>query len=171
MFKKLVATGGIVLLALFASPLSANAATYVPDGNITVSDSTPTPGQAVNVDFTAGSFTGLENVGFAVTGEGNATLAILKAATVNTSKAAAANGSVTLVVTLPSNATGVYNVTATGATSGIVGTAALTVVAASGLPFTGGTVPFGLIWIAAGALALGVILVVTIGIRRRSHAN
>jgi hypothetical protein len=176
MIKKALASAGIALALLIATPVAANAA-YVPAGNATVSDSTPVAGQAVTVGFGTGSFTAGEQVSFSVTGEGAVTIAAITTASVT--KTATAAGAASAVVTLPANATGTYTVTATGLTSGRVGTAALTVVAAAAdggsgsvtLPFTGGTLPIAAIWIASGVLVLGVVLLSVVGIRRRSATS
>lgn len=177
LFKKIIAGAGIALVALFAAPMAAQA--YGADENISVSGD-PQPGETITVTFDE-YFTGGEDVSFALTGENaeGATLAVFKAA-VNTQtlvKSADASGSVALDVTLPTNATGTYTVTATGLESGIVGTAAITVVAADGsgsgsgdddgLAVTGGTA-LTAIWIAGGALALGVALLLIRTMRRKA---
>ena len=174
MIKKALAGAGIALALLIATPVAANAA-YVPASDVVVSDSTPAPGQAVTVSFEE-SFIAGEQVRFSVTGEGAVTIAAITTASVT--KVADANGTSSAVVTPPSNATGTYTVTATGVTSGVVGTAALTVVAVAAdapggvtLPFTGGTLPIAAIWIASGVLVLGVVLLSVVGIRRRSAAS
>jgi len=175
MIKKALAGAGIALALLIATPVAANAA-YVPASDIVVSDSTPAPGQAVTVSFEENFIAG-EQVRFSVTGEGAVTIAAITTASVT--KAADANGTAVAVVTPPANATGTYTVTATGVTSGVVGTAALTVVAVAAdapggsvtLPFTGGTLPIAAIWIASGVLVLGVVLLSVVGIRRRSAAS
>jgi hypothetical protein len=174
MIKKALAGAGIALALLIATPVAANAA-YVPASDVVVSDSTPAPGQAVTVSFEE-SFIAGEQVRFSVTGEGAVTIAAITTASVT--KAADANGTAFAVVTPPTNATGTYTVTATGVTSGVVGTAALTVVAVAAdapggvtLPFTGGTLPIAAIWIASGVLVLGVVLLSVVGIRRRSAAS
>jgi hypothetical protein len=184
MIKKSVAAIALAVLAVFAVPAAANAAGYVPQGNITVSDSTPTPGEAVTVGFDDGSFTPGESVSFTLTGENaaSATLANLRAVVNSTSitKTATAAGSVAVVVTLPSDASGSYTLTGTGLTSGSVGTATLTVVAADsgtavtaagGLASTGYDAPMLAIWAAAGALLLGVALMVALTVVRRQRAN
>jgi hypothetical protein len=84
-------------------------------------------------------------------------------------------------VTLPSNARGTYSLTATGLSSGQLATAALTVVAADagsaavggndGLAFTGSTVPTLVIWGAAGAVLLGIALMVVLTLQRRARSN
>jgi hypothetical protein len=134
-----------------------------------------TPGGTVNVAFESG-FTAGESVSFAVTGEGSATLAVFKAATVSLTKTATAGGAASVAVTLPAGATGTYTTTATGLTSGTVGTAALTVAAADAgsskaLASTGYDAPMLLIWAAAGALILGLALVVVLNIVRRQRAT
>jgi hypothetical protein len=185
MLKKTLATAGIALAVIIATPFAANAATpYVAADNTVVSDSTPAPGQAVTVAF-ENSFLAGEGVRFSVTGEGAVTIAAVTTASVT--KTATAAGNVSAVVTPPANATGTYTVTATGLTSGTVGTAALTIVAANSpagsngnnainnnagnLASTGGNLPIAAIWIASGVLVLGIVLVAVVGIRRRSLNN
>lgn len=174
MFKKIIAGAGIALVAFFAAPAAANAG-YGADDSISVAG-TPQPGETIAVTFDE-YFQPGESVSFALTGESatSATLAVFKVA-VNTQtlvKASNASGSVVLNVTLPTNASGTYTVTATGLTSGIVGTAAVTVVAADGpgngdgLAVTGGTA-LTAIWIAGGALALGIALLLVRTLRRKA---
>jgi hypothetical protein len=177
MFKKIIAGAGIALIALFSVPAAAQA--YGADENISVAGD-PQPGETITVTFDE-YFFGREDVSFALTGENatGATLAVFKAA-VNTQtlvKSADASGSVALDVTLPTDATGTYTVTATGLTSGLIGTAAITVVAADGagngagdddgLAVTGGTA-ITTIWIAGGALALGAALLMIRSMRRKA---
>ncbi|ANP71463.1 hypothetical protein [Cryobacterium arcticum] len=187
MFKKSFAAIALAVLAVFAVPAAANAAGYVPDGNIVVSG-TIAPGSPVTVSFTPGSFTPGETVSFTLTGENatGATLATFKSVVNSQSltKTAAGSGAVAVAVTLPTNASGSYTTTATGLTSGTVGTASLTVAAADsaagtgsgtstggGLASTGYNAPMLAIWGAAGALLLGVALVVVLGIVRRQRAT
>ncbi|MCU1546532.1 MAG: Sortase sorted surface protein [Homoserinimonas sp.] len=182
MIKKIIAGAAIALTALIATPMAAQAApgdTYVSSSNIVVEDSTPAPGDTVTVAFKDGAFNDGEDVRFSVTGEGGATLAIIKAAieTASIVKTANANGGVSVDVTLPTDARGTYTITATGLTSGTIGTAALTVVAADSaagsvaLPVTGTEVPVALLWIAGGAVALGLMLLVVVAVRRRSLSS
>jgi len=170
MFKKALAGAGIALALLVATPLAANA--YVPSDSGEVSDESPAPGQAVTVAFPE-TFVSGEQVRFSVTGEGAVTIAAITTASVT--KTATAAGSVSAVVTPPANAVGNYSVTATGLTSGLVGTAALNVVAVAAdvdpgdnLASTGGNLPIAAIWIASGVVALGIVLLAVVGIRRRS---
>ncbi|WP_415853789.1 hypothetical protein [Sinomonas sp. G460-2] len=181
--KKLFAALSIAVLALVAVPTVASAAGYVPGGNVTVSG-TPSPGATTPVGFAAGSFTGGETVTYSVSGNTTVTLSVVKAAVLTSlNKTAAADGSASVNVTLPSNASGTYTLTATGQTSGNVGTAALTVVPGNAqgnqnqnsqgasLANTGATLPILLIWIAAGALVLGGAIVGTLMFVRRQRSN
>jgi hypothetical protein len=170
MIKKALASAGIALALIVASPLAANAYTpIVPAEKIAVSDSTPVAGQAVTVAFTD-AFNGNEQVTFTVRGEGAVTIAAITSASVTK---AAVNGAASVVVTPPSNASGTYTVSALSA-SGISASATITVVDADGNPVlasTGGSLPIAAIWIAGGVLVLGVVLVSVVGIRRRSLSS
>lgn len=186
--KKLLAVLAVTLMTVFAVPTTAQAAGYVPNGNITIVG-TPTPGGTVTVNFAAGSFAGGETVSYSVSGNTSVTLAIVKAAVLTSlNKPAGANGSASVDVTLPTNASGTYTLTATGQTSGNIGTASITVVPAAGgaqgnqaqgaqdqqgasLANTGATMPFLLVWIAAGALVLGAAVVATLMFVRRQRSN
>ncbi|WP_120338182.1 sortase [Cryobacterium soli] len=187
MFKKSFAAIALAVLAVFAVPAAANAAGYVPDGNIVVSG-TIAPGSPVTISFTEGSFTPGEPVSFTLTGENaaGATLATFKSVVNSQSlvKSAAGTGAVALEVTLPTDASGTYTTTATGLTSGTVGTASLTVAAVDsaggagsgtstdgGLASTGYNAPMLAIWGGAGALLLGIALVVVLGVVRRQRAT
>lgn len=178
MAKKTLAALALALLAVFAVPAAANAAGYVPESNVVVSGSA-TPSSPVYISFAAASFTPGEQVSYSVTGEGTATLAIVKAATASLVKSATSDGAASVVVTLPANATGTYTTTATGLTSGNVGTAAITVAAADsgaaaaddkGLASTGFAGSALIFW-AAGLLLAGIALVVVLSVVRRQRAN
>ena len=173
MAKKTLAVIALAFLAIFAVPAAANAAAYVPTGNVSISGSS-TAGSEQIVSFTDGSFTPGETVSFAVTGEGFATSTMTLTGTAN------AQGGVTFEFTLPADANGSYSITATGATSGNVGAATVTVAAADagtavgtddGLASTGYEAPVLLIWGAAGALLLGIALVLALSIARRQKAT
>lgn len=182
MLKKTLAAVVLAFVALVATPLAANAADpYVPNNNVTVNGEV-VAGGTVTVTFGPGSFSGSENVAFQVTGYGTVTLSAFKAATVTATKQATPAGAVSENVTLPTDAQGTYTLTATGITSGAVGTATLTVVPAAvagapvaavgqNLAHTGSTLPMLLIWTAGGAVVLGLALVVVLGLVRRQRAN
>ncbi|KQN45612.1 hypothetical protein [Frigoribacterium sp. Leaf44] len=174
--KKFVATALLVVVGLFAVPTAASA--YAPSTDVTVSGRV-VAGQPVAVGFASGTFTPGETVSIAVTGEGRVTLAAIE--TVTITKAATASGAASVTVTLPANARGTYSLTATGVSSGSLATSALTVVAADagsaavggndGLAFTGSTVPTLVIWGAAGAVLLGIALMVVLTLQRRARSN
>jgi hypothetical protein len=178
--KKIIAAVVLAAAAFVAVPTAANAAGYVPASNVSVQGSPVAGGTAV-VGFAAGSFVADETVTVSVTGAGAVTLGALPTTTVTGTYTASASGSANVRVTLPQGASGTYSLTATGATSGNVATAALSVVpadasgavAGSGsnpgeLAFTGGTISALALWAAGGALVLGGgLLVVRKSVRRQ----
>jgi hypothetical protein len=177
LFRKIIAGTGIALVALFAAPAAAQAV-YGPDENIIV-EGDAQPGETIEVTFDE-YFEGDEQVSGQVSGNGQPTIAIFKAATDSVVKTAV-DGTVSFDVTLPTDATGTYTVTATGLESGLVGTADITIVAedgsgsgsgdedGDGLAVTGGTA-LTAIWIAGGALGLGIVLLLVRALRRNSNA-
>lgn len=179
MFEKSLAAAALAVLAVFAVPAAANAADYVPESNIAVTG-TIEPDGTVEVAFTEGSFTPGEEVSFTLT-ETNAQSAVLAAFRSDVTsqslvKSATSDGAVALDVTLPTDASGTFTATATGLASGTVGAASLTVgasdsgFAADGdLASAGYNTPMLLIWGAAGALLLGIALVVVLGVVRRQR--
>lgn len=170
MVKKAFAVFALALITMLAIPTAANADAYVPSNGVAVSG-TVTPGGTVVVAFNSGSFANGETVAFTVAGPGTATLAVIRSTVSSMNKVAGANGSVALSVTLPKDASGSYVVTGTGASSGRVGVATLTVVAASvpvGLAFTGVNGQMTLLWAVAGIILLaGAAVITMINVRRK----
>lgn len=180
--KKLIAAVVLAGAALLATPAAANAAGYTPDSNVTVSGSYTAGGTAV-VDFSAGAFQDNETVNVQVTGAGAVTLGALPTTTVSKAYTAAADGSLAVKVTFPQGASGTYSLTATGATSGVVGFASFTVAPADAAPaatasgagtngslaFTGGTISALALWVAGGAVVLGGGLLMVRGSVRRQR--
>ena len=182
MLKKALAIAALATAAVFAMPAAANA-DYVPEANIIVTGSV-TPGGTVTVSFTAGSFTPGEPISFAISGSPDAGLGALGAVagTVTTSGTADSSGATAVDFVLPSNAAGTYTVVATGALSGNIGIASVSVTPADagpgtntgpdGLVNTGSTLPAMVIWGSIGALLVGTALVVALTVRRnRSHVD
>ncbi|WP_052207215.1 hypothetical protein [Sinomonas humi] len=193
MLKKALAVLSFAILALVAVPSAANAAGYVPNNNVTVTGDA-VPGGTVTVNFAAGSFAPNESVAVSVSGNTPVTLSVVKAAVLTSfTKQASSTGALSVNVTFPTNASGTYTLTATGLTSGNVGTASITIVPAvsgtvantgttantsgnlantgSNLANTGATLPMLMIWIGAGALVLGVAIVGTLTfVRRQRHS-
>jgi hypothetical protein len=178
--KKLIAAVVLAGAALIATPAAANAAGYVPTSNVSVTGSTVAGGTTI-INFGPGSFVGNETVNISVTGAGAVTLGALPTTTVSKAYVASASGAVSPRVTLPAGASGTYTLTATGATSGNVGTAAITATPAAGaaavgasggtgsLAFTGGTISALALWVGGGAVVLGGGLLVVRGSVRRQR--
>ncbi|MBF4614156.1 sortase [Curtobacterium sp. VKM Ac-1376] len=180
--KKLIAAVVLAGAALLATPAVANAAGYTPDSNVTVSGNYVAGGTAV-VNFSEGAFQDNETVNVQVTGAGAVTLGALPTTTVSETYTASEDGSLVVTVTFPQGASGTYNLTATGATSGVVGYAAFTVAPADAttvvstdgtgtdgtLAFTGSTVSALAIWVAGGAVVLGGGLLLVRGSVRRQR--
>ncbi len=186
--KKLIAAVVLAGAALLATPTVANAAGYTPDSDVSVSG-TAVAGGTASVNFTEGAFQDNETVNVQVTGAGAVTLGALPTTTVSKTYTAASDGSLAVKVTFPRGASGTYNLTATGATSGVVGFAAFTVApadaaaavpaAAAGtgtgtdgtLAFTGSTVSALALWVAGGAVVLGGgLLLVRTSVRRQRES-
>ena len=185
--KKLIAAVVLAGAALLATPAVANAAGYTPDSDVSVSGTAVAGGTAA-VNFTPGAFQDNETVNVQVTGAGAVTLGALPTTTVSKTYTAASDGSLVVKVTFPQGASGTYNLTATGATSGVVGFAAFTVapadaaaVPAAGagagngtdgtLAFTGSTVSALALWVAGGAVVLGGGLLLVRGSVRRQRES
>ena len=167
----------LAFCAALAVPAVASAAGYVPDGNVSVSGGgSVAAGGAASVTFAPGSFAGDASANVQVTGESGFTLGAI---VVKTKSYPVANGGFAMVVNIPAEAPAgaTYTVTATGASSGTVATAALSVAGADsadpsrGLAFTGGSVPVLLVWGGIGVLILGAALLVVFRIVRRQRSN
>lgn len=184
--KRAFAVIALAVLAVFAVPTAAFAATDVPAGNVSVSSGgTATPGEAITVSFTAGSFPDDGQVFVQCVGDSTASFGVVRAGTVSSTFAVAADGSGNFQVIIPEGATGSFNVTATGVQSSAVGTAVITVVApdwavtgsggfgtgSDGLTGIGYNAPMLLIWGAAGALLLCIALLVVLNIVHRQPAG
>ncbi|PZE27893.1 MULTISPECIES: sortase [unclassified Curtobacterium] len=183
--KKTIAALVLAGAAVMAAPMAANAEGYVPASNVSVSGSVVAGGTTI-INFAPGSFADSENVTISVTGAGAVTIGALPTQTVTAVRQASATGSLNAPITLPRGASGTYEVTATGVTSGNIATTALTVVPAAatgtgatvtatstgtGLAFTGSTVPTLLVWSAGGAVVLGGALVGVTAATRRQRKN
>lgn len=180
--KKLIAAVVLAGAALLATPAVANAAGYTPDSNVSVSGNYAAGGTAA-VSFSPGAFQDNETVNVQVTGAGAVTLGALPTTTVSKSYTASSDGSLVVRVTFPAGASGTYNLTATGATSGVVGLASFTVAPADAaaapasgsngtngtLAFTGGTISALALWVGGGAVLLGGGLLVVRGSVRRQR--
>ncbi|PJJ55548.1 hypothetical protein [Compostimonas suwonensis] len=166
MAKKAFAAVVLAILAIFAVPAAANAAGYTPSAP----SATTTVGGSTTLTFTGFP----ANVPSTATAPDAVTLAVFKATTL--SKPTNADGAVSY--TASATAPGTYTITVTA--GGVTAVGTLTVAPADagsgsggggGLPSTGYDAPVLIIWAAGGALALGIALVVVLGIVRRQRAQ
>ncbi|NYD68534.1 hypothetical protein [Agromyces atrinae] len=160
--KKKLAALFIAVAAFVAIPaLGANAAGYAGQGPTV----TASVGDTANL-----TFTGLPDGPSTATAPDAVTLSILKA---GTASKPVVNGSVTY--TAQASTPGTYTITVTA--GGVTAVGSFTVVASDsanpggGLAGTGFDVPVVVIWAAAGALLLGVALVVVTTFVRRNKAG
>ncbi|MDL5352311.1 hypothetical protein [Microbacterium sp. zg-YB36] len=188
MNKTLKAATAATLLAgafALAIPTAAHAAYVVPPADVTVEDATVAPGGVVELEVADDTFRPGSDVVISLTGENasGASLAFVKfaveTATLGTVDAAA-DGSLSADIRLPSNAIGQYTVRASGVdASGATVTAAVTVTAVTAaapggdtLPVTGGdnSALLGL-WVGGGALLLAGGGLAVAGTVRRHRAQ
>ncbi|KAF2414812.1 cell wall protein [Microbacterium sp. B35-04] len=164
----------LALAAIVATPAAAGASTiYPPSGSCTASPTTTQAGGTIAFACEAETFSPDESLTITVTGENGADASIgmvrFAITTASGTATSAADGSLTAIdITLPSNATGTYNIAAVSSTSA-GGTAAVTITGADGLPATGldQASTIGL-WIGGGALLLaGAALAIVATVRRR----
>lgn len=166
----------VAAAAFTALPLAANAAgvTQYPDAQVVSGPATLAPGASGT--YTFAGFEAGEQVTFTLTGEGigPANLAIVKAAPTSTTevKTAAADGTASAVVTLPTNATGVYTLTADSASTDPASVTITLPAGAGGLPATGiDAASMTGVWIGGGALLAAGIAVTSVAMIRRRQAE
>lgn len=174
-----IAAATLVAAGVFLAPAAAQASSiYPPTGSCTTSPTTMTPGGTITFSCSADTFSANETVAITVTGENGsaATIGMLRFAisTASGSATSSDDGSLPGVkITLPSNASGTYNIAAVSPTSA-GGTAPTTIAGADGgLPATGitGGSTMG-VWIGGGALVLaGAALAVAATLRRTRRSD
>jgi hypothetical protein len=169
MLKKILAAAAVTAALLLAAPVAANAAPYPSGAPCTFNVSVVQAGDTATLTCIPGTWADGELVTWVASGSNGSS--IVMASSVTFSKHANADGSDVLHVTLPSNATGLYTVTGTGATSGHVCSASLTVTPAdttsstvhdpgnSGLADTGSVIAEWSIWVGGGLLIVGLVSV------------
>lgn len=186
--KQIIA--GIVLaaLAVLSIPLAANASTGEGDSSgCSVSPSTIKAGASTTFSCTAGTFGDSEDLQIIVNGHDKSNILLASTPGPTITKLSSGNGGTSLQITVPADASGAYTVAATGDTTARSGTATITVVPASdpvtsttgvsttaggsGLAHTGSDVSMTLVWSAGGVVALGLILLIVVGLARRRHAS
>ncbi|GAA2002597.1 cell wall protein [Microbacterium ulmi] len=174
-----VAAAVIAAAGALSVPAAASAAViYPPAGSCTVDDATVEPGAVIRFSCAAETFSADEQVTVTITGEDGASsriaffhFAITTASGIVESGADGSLGPVS--ITLPSNATGTYNIAAVSETSA-GGTATATVpTAGGGLSATGlAQEPLIAVLIGGGVLVLaGGALAVAAAMRRRRNSD
>jgi hypothetical protein len=182
MYKKTILAGFVLAaVATLSLPMAANATTYVPTPTCAVTPSTVSAGGSSTMSSVAGTFGPLEQVRYHIQGAGMAHTSVV---------GSTSTGSSTFAVSLPSHASGPYQVVATGLTTGDVCTTTITVdptdpgspLANTGgvgptdpgskLADTGSIVSASLAYIGGGIAFIGAALLVAVGAvrRRRSEA-
>ena len=176
--RSIVTALAIGMAVVVGAPAAAQASTiYPPVDACSTSSATAQAGQAIEFSCTSGTFGASEPITITVTGENGegATFAVVRFAisTGSTTRTSDAAGALRPVaITLPQNASGVYNIAAVSPSSA-GGAASTSIVDADGVPRTGGESGQLLgIWIGGGALvAAGAIVLITLALRRRGHRD
>jgi hypothetical protein len=175
MFKKTLTVVGIAAAFVLGSSAAAVADDYPVDAPVTVSDTTPAPGQPVTI--TATDLGDYETVTFSTSGAGASLSSIVLAAGSGVSvDKPVTDGTASATFSSSQAGTFVVSVSAGGE---VLSSVTLTVAAAAGagggtgggLPATGGSVPAAVIWAGAGAIGLGGIAVAAVAARRRAAAK
>ena len=172
MFKKTFAAIAVAGLLVLGGA-SAASADYTVDNAVSVTDTTPAPGQAVTITFN--ELGDRSSIVITVTPSAGVTLASLVHASAPASiTKQVTNGSASVSFTATNAGTYVVSndagqsvtlsVAAAGAGSGSTD-------ASGQLPATGGEVPGAIIWLGVGAIGLGGIAVAAAVARRRAAAN
>jgi hypothetical protein len=183
MIRKVFAVVALAVLGVFAVPMVANAAGYVPSIACGVSGS-PVAGTSVTIGCAAATWTPGEVIDITVSGNTTVTAAAFRTAVTSGpfTTTAAADGSSSASLALPSNANGTYTVTSTGEESGNVDVETFTIVSpasnvvsggssSSQVADTGSTVPLLIVWTAAGLVLIGAAFVLVRIVVRRQRIN
>ncbi|WP_158862548.1 hypothetical protein [Leifsonia sp. AG29] len=184
MFRKILAAIGVAAALVLSAPLAAQAVDYTQGAPCALDVTTVTAGGTARVICQPGTWGPSELVNWTVTGESGAGVRLASfgttVTTVHFSKAANADGSDVLTVTMPTTASGSYTIRGEGTTTGHVCTVTLTVLPAdhavtavsdpgSGLADTGSVVAEWAAWLGGGLLGAGLITVAVLAWVRRVH--
>ncbi|WES62871.1 hypothetical protein P0L94_10410 [Microbacter sp. GSS18] len=175
--RNAVAIGALVAASTLGLGSAAQASTIYPPSNAcTVAPTVASPNSRVVFECSDGTFSPSEQVTITVEGATSVSVGFMKFATTSSgTSTSSSTGSLSTGLTFPSDASGVYNITASSSTSA-GGSASVTVSATgSGSGSDGGTLPvtgmesgelLGL-WVGGGALILaGGAIAVAASIRR-----
>lgn len=181
MLKKILAAAAVTAALFLAAPAAANAGGYPSGAPCTFDVSTTQAGHEATLTCEPGTWGGGEDISWV--GSGSDGASIVMASSVTFTKHADADGSDVLHVTLPADASGVYTITGTGATTGHVCSASLTVVPAdaaastvtdpgsSGLADTGSVIAEWALWTGVGLLVVGLVSVAVAAWMRRVRSS
>ncbi|MGH1523739.1 hypothetical protein ACRAWC_06675 [Leifsonia sp. L25] len=181
MLKKILAAAAVTAALLLSAPAAANAVPYPSGAPCTFDVSVTQAGHTATLTCIPGTWAGGETITWV--GSGSNGSGIVMASSVTFSKHSNSDGSDVLKVTLPSDATGVYTITGTGATSGHVCSASLTVTPAdatsstindpgsSGLADTGSVIAEWSIWAGGGLLIIGLVSVAVAAWMRKVRSS
>ncbi|MDQ0743885.1 hypothetical protein QFZ62_001193 [Clavibacter sp. B3I6] len=180
MLAKTLAGAFVALAITVSAPLAAQAENYVPKdssiacGGMTVTPAAVAPGESVTITGAAGSFQAGETVALRLAAS---TGAPAVAGDPAASATAAADGSVSGTLVVPTTATGVWRANETAASGdhwcglvSVVPASARTAAESGSLPITGGTLPTGLA-ITGGGLLLAGAAAAGIATARRRRAS
>ena len=190
MSRKLLATLLLVVAGTFAAPLAANADDYTSDGGCSISPTTVRGGESATLTCVPGTFDDSEGVMYVVSGQNGADTHLASfrtsTSTARVVKSSAPDGSATLRITVPLDASGAYAVTGTGETSHVVTTSTITVIPAddpasstststssgsgTGLADTGSIISLSLVTLVVGLALAGIIVVIIVAVRRRHES-
>ncbi|GAA1449591.1 hypothetical protein [Leifsonia poae] len=192
MAKKLLAALIVGAAVALAAPAAANAAPETAGGTCSISPTTVPAGGTTTLTCEDGTFGANESVAYTVSGENGADASLASYRTsvgsAHATKAASSTGGSVLQITVPSDASGAYTVTGTGASSHAEAAATVTVIPAdtaagasstgssstssgSSIASTGSIVAGYLAWVGGGLIVAGLIALAIIAAVRRRHAN
>jgi hypothetical protein len=174
--RSALVAGVVAAAALLGVPAAAQASIYPPAGSCTSNPATITAGATITFRCVAETFSPNEDITVTVTGENGASAKIgmvrLAITTASGHVQSEADGSIAgVTLTLPSNATGTYNIAAVSATSA-GGTAPVSIKGADGTLSTPGLDGGALLGAWVGGVALlvaGVALALAAVARRRRN--
>jgi hypothetical protein len=174
----------VAAAAVLASPLAANAQTYVPTDSCSITPSAVVAGGTATFSAFAGTFGASQNVAFSITGHDSSNAILSSGSTSGAGDPTfitAANGSSTVSIKLPSDAAGNYQVTGV-ASNGDLSQCTLTVLDSAdpatltdpsdpsdpgALAHTGQVVYTSIGWVGGGIVLAGVGLLVARRFGRR----
>ncbi|RLK48011.1 LPXTG cell wall anchor domain-containing protein [Microbacterium telephonicum] len=173
--RKVLVAATLIAAAVFGAPAAAQAnSIYPPSDACSVTPTTSTPNGVLTFSCADGTFGADEAVTVTITGESGSDVSwgMLKFAisTGSTGSTSGPSGELPAMrITLPANATGVYNIAAVSASSAGGAASATVSTNGSGLPSTGGDATAVAIWTGAGLLAVAAGAVIIAGVRRRAQ--